>query len=277
VAVGSVLLSGGVSPALPSWGKVGLTTHVTGTLPVGNGGTGASTLTANGVLIGNGTAAVSSYVASAEAQILVSAATSLAPTWRAMSGDATLSQDGILTIANNAIGFTKLAQVSGLSVIGNSTATQSTASAITAALDHQVLRRSGSTIGFGAINLANSNAVTGILPSANGGTGSAFFQAVGASALRTYTFNNFSSFVPAFFAATIAGNGTATQFSVSHNFGSRDVSAYVYQAASPYAQVFVDVEAVTLNSVQLTFASSVPVGTSYRVVIVGFGPDPGGA
>jgi hypothetical protein len=37
---------------------VSLTTQVTGTLPVGNGGTGAATLTANNVLLGNGTSAL---------------------------------------------------------------------------------------------------------------------------------------------------------------------------------------------------------------------------
>ena len=36
---------------------VSLATDVTGTLPVGNGGTGATTLTANNVLLGNGTSA----------------------------------------------------------------------------------------------------------------------------------------------------------------------------------------------------------------------------
>jgi hypothetical protein len=41
VAAGNVLLSGGVGAA-STWGKVGLTTHVTGTLPVANGGTGAT-------------------------------------------------------------------------------------------------------------------------------------------------------------------------------------------------------------------------------------------
>ncbi|MGN8113304.1 hypothetical protein [Labrys sp. 22185] len=39
VAGGNVLRSGGVGVA-PSWGKVGLTTHITGTLAVANGGTG---------------------------------------------------------------------------------------------------------------------------------------------------------------------------------------------------------------------------------------------
>ncbi len=55
VATGNVLIAGGVGVA-PAWGKVGLTTHVSGTLPVANGGTGATTLT--GLLRGTGTSAV---------------------------------------------------------------------------------------------------------------------------------------------------------------------------------------------------------------------------
>lgn len=45
VAVGNALISGGVGVA-PSWGKIGLTTHVSGTLGAGNGGTGNATGTA---------------------------------------------------------------------------------------------------------------------------------------------------------------------------------------------------------------------------------------
>lgn len=41
VATGNALLSGGVGTA-PAWGKIGLTTHVSGTLAVANGGTGAT-------------------------------------------------------------------------------------------------------------------------------------------------------------------------------------------------------------------------------------------
>jgi hypothetical protein len=82
VAVGNALISGGVAAA-PSYGKIGLSTHVdgtlpianggtgststqfvalgtnvSGTLPVANGGTGAATLTTNNVLLGNGTSAL---------------------------------------------------------------------------------------------------------------------------------------------------------------------------------------------------------------------------
>ena len=55
VTAGNVLLSGGTAAA-PFYGKVGLTTHVSGTLPVANGGTGAVTLT--GYVKGTGTTAM---------------------------------------------------------------------------------------------------------------------------------------------------------------------------------------------------------------------------
>jgi len=50
-----VLRSNGTNATLS---QVALTTDVTGTLPVANGGTGAATLTANNVILGNGTTAV---------------------------------------------------------------------------------------------------------------------------------------------------------------------------------------------------------------------------
>lgn len=45
VATGNALISGGVGTA-PAWGKIGLTTHVSGTLPTGNGGVGIASYTA---------------------------------------------------------------------------------------------------------------------------------------------------------------------------------------------------------------------------------------
>ncbi len=50
VAVGNALISGGVG-ADPSYGKIGLTTHVSGTLPVLNGGTGVTTSTGSGNVV----------------------------------------------------------------------------------------------------------------------------------------------------------------------------------------------------------------------------------
>ena len=53
-------------------GQADLTTAVTGTLPVANGGTGATTLTSGNVLIGAGTSAVTSVAASTSGNVLTS-------------------------------------------------------------------------------------------------------------------------------------------------------------------------------------------------------------
>ena len=49
VATGSALISGGIG-TISSWGKIGLTTHVSGVLPIANGGTNQSTWTANQIV-----------------------------------------------------------------------------------------------------------------------------------------------------------------------------------------------------------------------------------
>jgi hypothetical protein len=69
VATGNVLISGGVTTA-PSYGKVGLTTHVSGTLAVGNGGTGNTALTLNGVILGQGSSALTTVVSATEGHVL---------------------------------------------------------------------------------------------------------------------------------------------------------------------------------------------------------------
>ena len=50
VATGNVLLSGGIETA-PSWGKVALDAHISGTLGVANGGTGVTTSTGTGSVV----------------------------------------------------------------------------------------------------------------------------------------------------------------------------------------------------------------------------------
>ena len=56
---------------IPAWNEVALTTGVSGTLPVGNGGTGATSLTANGVIIGNTASALTSVDMSTKGHILI--------------------------------------------------------------------------------------------------------------------------------------------------------------------------------------------------------------
>lgn len=80
VVTGNALISGGVGVA-PSYGKIGLTTHVDGTLPIANGGTGetsrqaaidalAGAVTAGQYLRGNGTDVVMSAIQAADVPTL---------------------------------------------------------------------------------------------------------------------------------------------------------------------------------------------------------------
>jgi hypothetical protein len=62
VATGNALISGGVSTA-PSWGKIGLTTHVSGILPVANGGTNSSAALSNNRLMRSSGGAITELAA----------------------------------------------------------------------------------------------------------------------------------------------------------------------------------------------------------------------
>jgi len=86
VAVTNVVntFSAGTTGFTPSTATTGAVT-LAGTLAVGNGGTGATTFTTNGVLYGNGTSAVGVTAAGTTGQVLT-ATTSGAPTWAAAAG-----------------------------------------------------------------------------------------------------------------------------------------------------------------------------------------------
>ncbi|HKY81893.1 MAG TPA: hypothetical protein VJM09_10545 [Sphingobium sp.] len=91
------------------------------------------------------------------------------------TGIAYNSGTGAIAVAANGVTDALLRQSAAFSVIGRSGNTTGNVADITAASDGQVLRRSGSTMGFGAVDLSSSGAVTGLLPVARGGTGAGSF------------------------------------------------------------------------------------------------------
>ena len=81
VATGNALISGGVTTA-PSWGKIGLTTHVSGTLAEGNGGTNQSTYTQGDILYASASNTLSKLAKDANAtRYLSNTGTSNNPAW----------------------------------------------------------------------------------------------------------------------------------------------------------------------------------------------------
>lgn len=91
-----------------------------------------------------------------------------------LTGDVTGTGTGSFatTIPIGSVALGKLQDIDALSVIGRSFNTAGVPDEIAAASDHQVLRRNGTSLAFGALNLASSNAITGDLPVANLGGGS---------------------------------------------------------------------------------------------------------
>ncbi len=132
------------------------TADVTGRLPLANlvQGTALSVL---GVT-GNATANEAPIVAASDGQVLRRSGTSVG--FGAVDLASANAITGDLPLSNLAQGTA----LSVLGVTGNATADEAS---IVAASDGQVLRRSGTAVGFGAVDLASANAITGALPLAN--------------------------------------------------------------------------------------------------------------
>lgn len=64
------------------------------------------------------------------------------------------------------------------------------------------------------------------------------------------------------------GDNSATSFTVTHNFNTRDLVVTIREAASPYAQVITDVEFTTVNTITVKFAKA-PASSEYIVTVIG--------
>lgn len=68
--------------------------------------------------------------------------------------------------------------------------------------------------------------------------------------------------------STNLGNGSATQFTVTHNLGSMDVVVGIRETAAPYSVVYADVQIIDANSLRVLFGAA-PSSGQYRATIIG--------
>jgi hypothetical protein len=98
-------------------------------------------------------------------------------------------------LVDNAVTDAKLRDSAGLSVIGRGANSTGNPADIVAGTNKQVLRRDGSSLGFGAVDLSSNQAVTGTLPVNQGGTGITSFGSGVATFLGTPSSANLAAAV----------------------------------------------------------------------------------
>jgi hypothetical protein len=102
---------------------------------------------------------------------------------------------------------------------------------------------------------------------ADGGTGASTASDARTNLADTASGGDTSTPVLARVAAKTVGNNSDTVFTVTHNFGTRDVIVQVYDA-STYDTVIADTVRSSTNAVTVTFAAA-PATNAYRVVVTG--------
>lgn len=129
VATGNVLVSGGVT-TLNSWGKVGLTTHVSGVLPVANGGTNISSYTVGAIPYASASGVISQLADVATGNVIISGGVTTAPSYGKVglsthvSGTLQAANFGALTgdVTNSAGSYaTTVGKINGVSLAGLAT------------------------------------------------------------------------------------------------------------------------------------------------------------
>jgi hypothetical protein len=222
VATGNAIISGGVGVA-PSYGKIGLTTHVSGTLPIANGGTNSTaTATAGGISYGTGTAYAVTAAGTA-GQVITSAGAGV-PTWTTATNANTASAIVQRDASGNFSAGTITAALSG-----NATTATSATSATSATT---------------ATNLAGGSAGTVPYQSAAGTT---VQLAAGTS---TYLLQSNGAAAPSWVAPVAAANNGTLTMAVSGTGLSGSGSFTANQAgASSFT--------VTSNATNLNTASTI--------------------
>ena len=186
-----------------------------------------------------------------------------------------LTTNDVITLGTTALTFAQFSGAGqivaggGLTKTGNTLDVGGTAGRITINTDSVDIASNyigqSSITTVGTITTGTWNATD--VAVADGGTGSS--TASGARTNLASTTAGFSTSTPtlARISAQTIGNSSDVNFTLTHNFDTRDVVVQVYDVASNDT-IMTDVVRTTANTITVSF-SSAPASNSYRVVITG--------
>lgn len=171
-----------------------------------------------------------------------------------LTGDVTGSGAGTVATTISNLAFSKLANGSGLSVLGVSGTSAASVASITATAADQVFRANstGTAVGFGAINLSGNNSTTGILPTGKGGTGT----------MTVSLFPTVAGLIPRLRKVALAQGSTS--YTVAHGYGNKDLIAGLVNSSGRVVGARIDIDA---TNVVVTFGRATT--TSYTLILVG--------
>lgn len=173
---------------------------------------------------------------------------------------------GTIAQFNTALSDGDFATLAGTETLSGKTLTTPTIASFTNATHDHEDAAGGGQLAEAALNLTDvttNNATTarhGFLPKLSNnsaqfldGTG-AWSTPGGGGTVNKYAVN--------------VGNASDTEFTITHNLNSRDVTVTIREVGSPYAMVMTDVEMATVNTVVVRFAVA-PSTDQYRVIVTG--------
>ena len=244
-------LASGETGAYDGTGNV--TPGVSGTLPVGNGGTGATTLTNGGILLGSGTGAVTAMAVLANGAMIVGDGTT-DPV--AESGSTLRTSIGVGPTAGNTSLVTLGTVTTGVWA-ATEIGTSKTAAKVTSIVAGAGIDVNNSGVGAVTVTAETASAtnpgVVELATTAEALAGTDTTRAVTSAGLAARSYR------------AAIGNGSATAFNVDHGLGTRDVTVQMYDASS-YETVYAQIVRSTTARVVVTF-NAAPANNDIIILI----------
>ena len=247
IATGNALLSGGIG-ASPSYGKVGLTTHVSGVLPVANGGTGQTTASgAINALVPSQTGNSGKYLTTSGSVVSWAAVPSpnngtltMAVSGTGLSGSASFTADqagaSSFTVTSNATSANTASAIVARDGSGNFSAGTITA-ALTGNASTAATLQTARTIGGVSFNGSANINLPGVNATGNQNTSGSSASCTGNAATATnVAYSGLTGTVPTWNQSTTGNAATATALQTARTINGVNFNGTFAIVVEPYVE-----------------------------------------